>query len=235
MNTKFHTSKLFWGLGFLVGAIALVLCRIGYWPSVSVFSILFTLFFAWAIIDGCIKINFFEILISVAFLACIYAKPLHIEALTPWTVLGAAFLGSIGLSLIFHRTPGCHRSMHCSRAPHVINEPDDNCIRFDNNFGSTIKYINTEHFTSANLDTSFGEMTVYFDNAVMDSAAAQVELDTSFGTMILYIPKIWRVENHISCSFGAVEEKNRNESNADSPVLHLYGEVSFGAVNIFYI
>mgnify|MGYP006893000712 FL=1 len=41
--------------------------------------------------------------VSIAFICIIYDDWLGITALTPWTVLGAALLGSIGLSLIFKK------------------------------------------------------------------------------------------------------------------------------------
>ena len=47
-----------------------------------------------------------EILFSIAFICIIYDDWLGITALTPWTVLGAALLGSIGLSLIFKKKSG---------------------------------------------------------------------------------------------------------------------------------
>lgn len=65
------------------------------------FSIILTVFFLWLFVEGIRNVNFWEILFSIAFICIIYDEPLGITALTPWTVLGAAFLGSIGLSLIF--------------------------------------------------------------------------------------------------------------------------------------
>ena len=35
----------------------------------------------------------------------------------------------------------------------------------ENNFGSAIRYINSDNFKSAKIENNFGSLTVYFDNA----------------------------------------------------------------------
>ena len=94
-------DKLFWGVFFVAGAAMLILSKLGTLPEMSFVSIVFTIIFAWTFIKGLFTLNFFEILFSAAFLACIYDDALGITALTPWTLLGAALLGSIGLSILF--------------------------------------------------------------------------------------------------------------------------------------
>ena len=47
-----------------------------------------------ALFKGIRNVNFWEILFSIAFICIIYDDQLGITALTPWTVLGAALLGS---------------------------------------------------------------------------------------------------------------------------------------------
>ena len=95
------SSKVFWGIFFILAAVYVVISKFGILPDIGVFSIILTVFFLWLFVEGIRNVNFWEILFSVAFICIIYDEPLEITALTPWTVLGAAFLGSIGLSLIF--------------------------------------------------------------------------------------------------------------------------------------
>ena len=93
--------KIFWGIFFIMMAIIVVASKIGILPDVGVFSLLATVFLVWMAADGVRHRNFYEMLFAVAFLGIIYDGPLGIEALTPWTVLAAALLLSIGLSLLF--------------------------------------------------------------------------------------------------------------------------------------
>lgn len=233
----FDADKFFWGFCFLAGAVALILSKLDYLPSLALIQIVLTIFFLWTLIKGLIHVSFGEILFSLAFLACIYDEILGITELTPWTVLGAALLGTIGLSLLFPRKRSRHIRRHPEMTPEVIDVPDDQIIQYENSFGSSIKYINSDNFQAAYLKCSFGEMKAYFDNAVIRQGNAQVKLKVSFGSMALYVPKTWQVIDNTSVSFGDVDFKNadRCQHQPDGPVLYLTGEVSFGSAVIFYI
>lgn len=107
-------------------------------------------------------------------------------------------------------------------------------VECENSFGESIKYINSENFCYANLDNSFGSLTVYFDNAMIPSGKATVNVDNSFGEVSLYVPKIWKVQVRMDHSFGSVEEKGRCEGSSDIS-LDIIGDTDFGTVNVYYI
>ncbi len=94
-------EKIFWGLFFIFGAAFIIFGRLGYLREVSVFSLMLTIFFAAMLIKSLMHLEYTGILFSIAFLCIIYAGPLGITAVTPWPVLGAALLGSIGCHLLF--------------------------------------------------------------------------------------------------------------------------------------
>ncbi|MGN0352351.1 MAG: LiaF transmembrane domain-containing protein [Roseburia sp.] len=231
-------KKIFWGVIFILAAVYIVVSRIFVLPEISVWSIILTIVFAAMIIKGIRELNFFEILFGIAFLCWIYDGQLGIENLTPWPVMGAALLGSIGLSMIFKRKKNTW-SWSCGDSTETIGATSDsNCdgehIRCENNFGSSIKYINSENFCNAELENNFGELTVYFDNAVIQSGSAYVNVENDFGTTNLYIPKVWKVVNNLSHSFGTIDEHGRYEGSS-SNTLYLRGQTDFGTINIYYI
>lgn len=234
---RFNADKIFWGFCFLGGAAALIFSKLGYLTDISILSVFLTILFLWMFIKGLATLNFGEILFSVALMACVYAKPLGITELTPWTVLGAALLGTIGLNLLFPKKHKWHVHSHPQKDEEVIDIPDEEVIHFSNSFGGTIKYINSDNFKKANLETSFGEMKAYFDNAVIQQGTAQVNIKASFGAMILYIPKTWKIVDNTSVSFGALEIKNPTtcEYQEGNPVLYITGEVAFGGAEIYYV
>lgn len=236
-NRHFKADKIFWGLCFLAGAAALIVSKMGSWPTLSLFSIVLTILFVWLLIKGLVSRSFGEILFSIAFLACLYDESLGITELTPWTVLGAALLGSIGLNLLFPKKHHWHIHNHPTHTPEIVDIPDDQVIHFENSFGSTIKYINSENLVKARLETSFGEMKVYFDNAMIQQESAQVSVEVSFGNMVLYVPKTWKVIDNTSVSFGAVHIKNPDncQYQEGNPTLYLVGDVSFAGTEIYYI
>ena len=82
------SSKVFWGIFFILAAVYVVISKFGILPDIGVFSIILTVFFLWLFVEGIRNVNFWEILFSIAFICIIYDEPLGITALTPWTVRG---------------------------------------------------------------------------------------------------------------------------------------------------
>lgn len=232
---KENGKKIFWGLIFILVAVYLIVSRIYELPQIGIWSIILTIAFVALVIKGIGERNFYEILFGIAFLCCIYDKWLGIEKLTPWPVLGAALFGSIGLSMIFRkkRTWNVEGSRGEFRST-SSNENDGEHIFCENNFGSSIKYINSDNFCSARLNNDFGTLTVYFDNAIIQSGTAYVEVSCDCGTTNLYIPKQWKVVNDLARSFGTISEHGRCEGSSNN-TLYLRGEVDFGSINIYYI
>ena len=94
-------KNVFWGVLFLLGACAVIAGRLGFLDGIGFWSILFSLVLAAVLIRGIVRRSWGMILFSVAFLCIVNDRLLGIEKLTPWPVLGAALLGTIGLNLLF--------------------------------------------------------------------------------------------------------------------------------------
>jgi len=241
-GNKFSMNKLFWGLLFLLGAASLILNQLNIWPTFhhfSLFDILYTLFFIWIFLEGVRHRNFFGILFGLAFIVIRYDKLLHFTAITPWTLLCAALLASIGLTIIFPKYSyfgensfNGFKFADCGKKQ--FSEEDGETIYFKNSFSSTTKYVNSDALVNASFQNAFGEMKIYFDNAVIKNGIADINLAVSFGEATLFIPKTWHVENHLQTSFGGVKEENKSQSQG-SPTLRIYGEISFGEAVIVYI
>ena len=228
-------EKIFWGLFFILGAIFILCSRLGYLKDISVFSLLLTIFFAAMLIKSLLHLEYTGMLFSIAFICIIYARPLGITAITPWPVLGAALLGSIGCHMLF---PSRHRrwkEWHSDEPfESVIDEDDGTSVYHRTSFGSTVKYVNSDDFKYARLDASFGAIKAYFDNAQVRGGKAEINLDVSFAGVELYIPKHWTVINNVSAFAGAVDEKNRSQSDGTVNV-HLTGGINFGGVTVIYV
>ena len=130
------SSKVFWGIFFILAAVYVVISKFGILPDIGVFSIILTVFFLWLFVEGIRNVNFWEILFSIAFICIIYDEPLGITALTPWTVLGAAFLGSIGLSLIFGGKKRKWKTVTGNVGTSSSEQYTGEEIRCENSFGS---------------------------------------------------------------------------------------------------
>lgn len=230
-------DNLFWGLFLIAAAVLILVAKLGAFPDMSIMKIFWTLVFVVALVNSLINLAFPGVFFSLAFLGIIYDNELGITAITPWTILFAALLLSIGVSLIYtpkkKKKKAEHREMEGSDFV-VFDEEDGNQFDFSSSFVGSIKYVNSDNFESANIDAKFAGMKVYFDNAIIRNGHATVNLNVSFAGVELYVPKNWRIDNQMSASFGGVEEKNRN-NGADGPILTLRGNVSLGGVTILYV
>jgi predicted membrane protein len=229
-------ERVFWGLVLILGGVFLIISKLGYFPDVNVFSLLLTVFLIVVIVKSLFHINFAGILFPIAFICIIYDKQLGITNITPWTALIAALLGSIGLSMIFHKHTKWFNTKHNDEDYKFekIDVEDESNVRFKTSFGASIKYINTDKFEQADLNCSFGDMKIYFDNAIMSKNNAIVRINASFSGIELYVPKTWNIEDKTNVSLGSISEKNRH-AQITTNTLTLVGDISFAGVDIIYI
>lgn len=249
-STK-QIKKLIWGILFLLGAVALILGRLGYlaglgetlsglkfWPvCLSVILVGF-------LIDGIAKASFGKMLFSLAFLIIVNDKLLHMEALTPWTVLGVAVLGTIGLNFIFprrRRRSKSWKSYHTcgvGSGNRAVNGGNDMLsgekVHYDISFGSAVKYISGQGVSRISLECSFGDLGVYFNGAVLKDHQATAYVECSFGNMELFVPAEWKVILNVSSSLGWAEESGHCNPGGED-VLYVVGEVAFGHLQVTYI
>lgn len=238
-------GKIFWGILFLLGAAAFLVNRLGLFgelEGISFWSILFTIGLASILINSLVKRSWGGILFSLAFMVIVNDKFLGLEKITPWPVLGAALLGTIGLNLLF---PGFRRGRSCrfnkivSGGEHVTGDTiSGDQVFYENAFGSAVKYV-TGEIARVDVDNAFGSMEIYFSDAVLKDHAAYVNIDSAFGKVVLYVPRGWRVVKNATSAF-AGEIANNVEDGVEDPlsgknVLYISGEVAFGALSIQYI
>lgn len=229
-------KDVFWGLLFIVAAVLIIMNQFGFFVGISMFEIVASVILVGIIIKSIMYVNFWGILFPLAVICIIYAQEWNITDFTPWPALLTALLCSLGLSLIFKRPSFWTYHSHWDRgySSNVVNEKDDKTVYCSTSFGESMKYVNSDNFEKANVKCSFGSVKVYFDNALIPSGKADIYLDVSFGDAVLFIPKTWRIINDVHVFLGDMSEKNRNVG-ADSPVVTIHGNISFGDAQIFYV
>lgn len=231
-----ENSRLSGGIYLIVCGIALIVYKLGYFSDTNIFTISLMISLVCIIIRSVLKANFAGILFPIALICIQYDEQLGITAITPWTILIAALLGSIGLSMIFNKQPKWARrkSNWDSSKFNTIDTEDESHIKLKTSFAGSIKYINTNKFEQADLKCSFGAMKVYFDNAVLHEGKGIVNIEALFSGIELYIPRNWTIEDISTTTLGAITEKNRNEGTADN-ILTICGCIDFSGVEIIYI
>ena len=234
-------KKIFWGVLFLLGALALLFGKLGYLEGLGFWSVFFSVVLLGILIEGVLRRSFGGILFPLAGLVIVNDELLHLEEITPWPVLGAAMLGTIGLNIIF---PGRKRwKMHVNSG-HIQEgfrgEADNEeilsgeKIHYEVSFGDAIKYIAGQNVSEVFLECAFGNLEVYFNDAALKDNEADVAVECSFGNMELYIPATWKVIMKIDSSFGGVEESGHGDPDSEN-TLFVKGEVAFGHLMIHYV
>lgn len=94
-------KNIFWGVLFIAAAILWLISELGYLPGIGFGHIAFSILWGALVIKGLINLESFSVFMGLAFLAIVWDKELGIESITPWPVIGAALLLTIGCSLIF--------------------------------------------------------------------------------------------------------------------------------------
>lgn len=228
--------KIFWGVLFILGAAALLIGQMGYLEGVGFWSILLTIGLVGVLVDGIWNRNFWMMLFSIAFLIIVNDEFLGLEAITPWPVLGAALLGSIGLQMLFPQKKNKPHMIYKNGGSGVTG--DDMLfgeqIGFSNTFGESVKYLGGNEINEVCLENTFGSLNVYFNNAVLKNGCAEVSIENVFGSTLLYIPADWKVVMNVNTVFGDANEKGRCNPQG-SNTIHITGKTVFGEVGIRYI
>lgn len=222
-------ENIFWGILLILASLGLVLNKLGFFVGINAFSIIATIFLVGVIIKSVKTLEFGGILFPIAFICILYDDILGITAITPWTVLIAAALGTAGLYMIFYNSRH-ERHRKLLTDGNVITGKAD----IDSCFGSTIKYIKSEEFEFTSVDLSFANAKIYFDNTPLKNGRGEILFDLSFAGAELYIPKGWTVVNKTENNFSGVKENNLGEKTEEN-VLTLVGELSFAGITINYI
>lgn len=229
--------NIFWGVLFILGALAMLIGKLGYLEGFGFWNILFSIGLVGFLVDGVLRKNIGTVLFSVAFLVILHDEFLGMEALTPWPVLGAALLGTIGCHILFPKKKwkmGIHKGNQEAFVKGTQEFVDGECVRFENSFSETVKYIRSTELSSVNVECSFGHMEVYFDGASLKNNIANVYVECSFGSIVLNVPSDWKVVINTNNSFGGVEEKGHCNPAGEN-TLQVMGDVSFGGLEIRYI
>jgi len=227
-----------WGLIFIILAAMILLRGFGIFATLFSWKIIVAAFLVMWLLDGLKRKDWGSILFPIAFLAVLFGGD-HIKA---GSVIGAALFGTIGLGILLGKNKNNNHTDYIEYRQvdgDTPNRPSnqnvsDNTFTFSTSFNSGVKYVKADDFERANINCSFGEVKVYFDDAQIHCDEAIVSVDNKFGSVNLYFPKEWYVTNEAVAMFGGVEEKNRSITNGN-PKVKIVGNIGFGNVTVTYI
>lgn len=246
MKTK--VSRIFWGVFFIACAGFVVLNQMGIWTyKLGFWAIVGSIIFLLTLIDGLINRRITESIFSIAFLLMIYAQPLHITRLVPWTILLAALLVSIGLGVIFrnrfHTIVYANKKIKDFRNKRedfsnnlftdTVNKEKGAHISISQTMSDTSRYVHSKALEDIQVKAKMSDVNIYLDDAKAAGDQVDLLLDLTMSDLVVYLPLSWEVDNQMSGGFSDLEIAG--SSNGGGPVLRLSGHASMSDVKIKYI
>lgn len=230
----------FWGIFFILATIVLIASQFGTFGTVGFWPLLGTILLIALMVSFIMHRGAWGIFIPLALIYMIWQKPLGLFYLSPWILIIAGILLTIGFGLLFSRKPSHHGNGDCHggyRPESKISEDTNNENRPSINvsFGGITRYLHADALEYANFACSFGSLEVYFDDVTVSPNGAEVVLDCSFGSIKLYIPRNWEVTDQTSSSMGGLSFAGATRREEGSPRITLSGKISMGGVEVHYI
>lgn len=232
--------KLFWGLGFILVAVLIVLDALGVFaPFVSAFGEISI----WAIVGGllllCFAIsqlfsgNIGNFFVPLAVIFMIFEENIaHYfgigdesgNIINNWLLLLVAVMLGIGFSILFS---GIRRRKRRRKSGCEWSHGDQ--VKVRGSIGSSVRYIDCEGFKYEEIENDLGSCTVYFENVEKYEGGGVLSVENNLGNTVIYVPEEWhivlRVENNLG---GVVTPKD----NGNGPVLTITGENNLGSVTV---
>lgn len=239
-------ANWFWGVFLVLGAVVLITSQLGIFSyHIGLWPLLLAVFLVAAFVESLMHLAVWGMVFSLAFLAIIFAKPLGIAALAPWTILIAAVLLSLGLSLIirpkrwyhYKWTNGGHHHHRDWSDYHeddvaTLKDPD---ITVNVNMGNSIRYLQSTDFRRADVQVSMGNAKLYFDDVTLSDQGAVINIDAHLGGVQLYVPSSWNVQTDMDADLGVVETTGAPTTPTGPMVVMVTGRVSLGGLGIIYV
>ena len=228
-------SKVFWGIIFIAIAIFWILSGLGLIKGVQTSHIIFSGIWGAMAIVGIFSLDPWETFFGLAFLSIVWDRELGIENLTPWPVIGIAFLLSIGFTMIFSGKRSKWKKQlkkeekKCNQE-HVEGEH----IYKVNKLSGTEEYIDSKNLKSIEVVNKAGGMEIYLDKAQAAGEVVFMKIECIAGGVEVYIPNNWKVESNVKCIAGSVElpsDNPRGEAINDV-TLKISGQVKAGGVEV---
>lgn len=236
-------KKIEWAVVLIIAAALILINALGIFPEVAWTWILVLVFLTFLTLRALFKKDWvFLVPLSLIPCGCLKAGLIpentvlyeYIDNLTPWPLLIAAILLTIAFNVLFGHAKVSVKYNGKDVDGHVESFEDGETIKLDNCFGSTSKYVNSNNMRRAVIDNSFGQASIYFDNAILSPDGALIDVDTSFGEVNIYIPSTWRTDIKRDAAFGGVKEHGTANADMDAPLVRIDVDCSFGEVNIYH-
>lgn len=144
-----------------------------------------------------------------------------------WQIGLALMIIGFGLQFLLHKS--CHPQGVCELE--TINRDGKDIRRIEASFGKQDLSFAGERFEGADVQSSFGGLTLNLREAVIEGEAF-IDLNVGFSGVEIIVPEGLAVKVCVSSGFGGVSDNRRTKVTTGTPLLIITGKVGFGGVEI---
>lgn len=236
------SGRIFWGLALILCSLCLIFNQFGLLGEFGVWTIILTLMAVAVLLDGIIKFSIGKGVFGAAVLLFLWKDALGLEDLTLWTIIISAILLGCGLSLLLNPLQKKRKNKAGFSATQNVSQTGNNSqhfsygsdIKLERRFSGGMEYIRSNDFKSADIESHFSGLKIYFDDAVIQGESATLHMDVAFSGVELFIPSEWAIDNRLEPFAGAVEIEPVRNQIAPVKTLKLKGNLSFGSIKVIY-
>lgn len=233
------TWKIFWGVGFVLVAVALILDALGILApiasavgDVSILACAAGLLLLSFAVARLVKGKVGDIFIPLALIFMLFEGNIayvlgrdNPDIINNWLLLLCAGMLWIGFSILFS---GIKKKKSGFKLFY-----EDKGHHSSGNLGSTVKYINCDGFKYESVENNLGSYTVFFENVDKYEGGGVLNIENNLGAMTINVPSSWHIIMQVDNSLGG--SKRPSEDNADGPVITIKGDNNLGSVTVKYV
>jgi predicted membrane protein len=147
----------------------------------------------------------------------------------------------IGVVLLFKRRNFKHHFKHhgdwkwdgCEHATSEELSSEDGFVKADVSFGAARYIVLDPVFRGADLDVSFGSVTLDLRKTSLEESQTRIDIDCSFGGVELFIPSHWNVQVETDSTLSGCEDKRHISQTIDyEHKLIVKGDLTFSGIEI---
>ncbi len=241
--------KIFWGVGFVLLAVALILDAIGVLSSVtspfgevSAIALILSFFLICYAISRIIKLHIEEIFVPLSFVFMLLERNIanlcglqSADIINNWLLFGCAILMWLGFSILFSGIRRKRKHLHTVFETEACDDDDDDDDKegFSCNIGHASKYINCEGFKHEEIENNLGSLNVFFENVEAYEGGGIIIFDNNLGALTIHVPSAWCAQLDCDNSIGVTVLPTAQ--NPDGPVLKIKGDNNLGKISVKYV
>ncbi len=230
------TWKLFWGLGLILLAAALVLDAVGVLApissavgDVSILALLAALLLLCYAIARLCRGRVGEIFLPLALIFMLFEKNIAYffkigdgdgNIINNWLLFGCALMLWIGFSILLSG---------------IRKKKKHNCFEFEHknkhggSLGSSVRYIACDGFKYELVENNLGACTIFFGNTDKYDGDGVLEIENNLGSVVVNVPDEWDTVVKMDNSLGNITSP---KPTPGGKILNIKGENNLGSIVI---